>query len=76
MGKSKKKGFSGGKNIPSFLRAENSQITGNKRAKTGDEAIDNKSKVKITEEMFEAARLMKGGVSHIDQLDMKVVKEQ
>ena len=73
MGKSKKKGFTQGK-TPSFLTAANSKITGNKRAKTGDEEIDFKSKVQITDEMFEAARLMKGGVSHIDQLDMKAVK--
>jgi len=42
--------------------------------KTGDAEIDNKSKVTITDEHFEAARLTKGGVTHINDLDMSVLK--
>jgi len=38
------------------------------------EEIDKRSKVKVTDEMFEAAKLMTGGVSHIKDLDMSVVK--
>jgi hypothetical protein len=47
--------------------------TSNKRLKSGDEEIDKKSKVVITDEMFEAARLTKGGVAHIKDLDMSVL---
>ena len=38
------------------------------------EEIDRRSKVKITDDMFEAAKLMKNGVSHVKDLDMSVVK--
>ena len=38
------------------------------------EEIDKRSKVKITDDMFEAAKLMKKGVSHIKDLDYSLVK--
>jgi len=38
------------------------------------EDIDSRSTMKITNEMFEAAKLMKKGVSHVKDLDMSVVK--
>ena len=42
------------------------------------EEIDRRSKVnsKITDEMFEAAKLMKNGVSHMKDLDLSVVKRE
>ena len=38
------------------------------------EEIDKRSKVKITDDMFEAAKLMKKGVSHIKDLDYSLIK--
>ena len=38
------------------------------------EEIDKRSKVKVTDDMFEAAKLMKKGVSNIKDLDFSVVK--
>ena len=47
-----------------------------KQQQNGEDSdeIDKRSKVKITDDMFLAAKLMDKGVSHIDKLDMSVVK--
>ncbi len=38
------------------------------------EEIDKRCNIKITNEMFEAAKLMQTGVAHVKDLDMSVVK--
>ena len=48
----------------------------NKNKGDESEEIDKKSKVTVTDEMFEAAKLMKNGVSHIKDLDYSVVKRE
>ena len=40
------------------------------------EEIDKRSKVKVTDEMFIAAKMMKNGVSHIKDLDLSLVKRE
>lgn len=54
---------------PSFFKDQPKEI---KRQKTEDSEF--KSELKVTKEMFEAARLAKGGVAHIKDLDLSVVK--
>ena len=39
-----------------------------------DEEIE--EKIKITDDMFEAAKLMKNGVAHVKDLDMSLVKNK
>jgi hypothetical protein len=60
----------GSSKTPSFLRPDRAsaevKVNFGKRQKTGDKEIDMKSKVTITDDMFEAARRMKGGVAHIN----------
>jgi hypothetical protein len=77
MGKTKNKGQGFNKSkLPSFLRADKPIAKADKptkKPKTDDAEIDMKSKVVITDEMFEAARLTKGGVAHIKDLDMSVL---
>ena len=48
-----------------------------KKVDMGDEdseEIDKRCTIKITDEMFEAAKIMKNGVSHVKDLDLSVVK--
>lgn len=35
-----------------------------------------KNELQVTDEMFEAAKLMKGGVAHIKDLDMSVLQKR
>ena len=42
-------------------------------ASEDSEEIDKRCKISITDEMFEAAKLMRNGVSHVKDLDMKVL---
>jgi hypothetical protein len=42
--------------------------------KTGSDVF--KSELHVTDEMFEAAKLMKGGVAHIKDLDMTVLQKR
>ena len=50
-------------------RAKKSKVEGE-----DSEEIDKRSKVKISDDMFEAAKLMKKGVSHVKDLDYSVIK--
>ncbi len=47
-----------------------------KRQKVTAEDAEFKTELKVTPEMFEAARKMKVGVTHIKDLDMSVVKRR
>ena len=55
-------------------RAKKQDKKQNNMGSEDSEEIDKRSKVKITDEMFEAAKLMKKGVSHIKDLDFSLVK--
>lgn len=51
----------------------------NKRPKKNEESSDSaefKTELKVTPDMFEAARRMKTGVTHIKDLDMSLVKRR
>ena len=44
------------------------------KSQEADEEIE--EKIKITDDMFEAAKLMKNGVAHVKDLDMSLVKNK
>jgi hypothetical protein len=57
------------KAAPTMSKAE--RLLENASTKKGGDVF--KSELKVTDEMFEAAKLMKGGVAHIKDLDMSVL---
>lgn len=61
-------------------QAQRSSLDGEKKVdklvedSEDSEEIDKKSKIKVTNEMFEAAKLMRNGVSKVQDLDMSLAK--
>ena len=63
---------------PSLFKNDSatSKEVSQKRQKVTAEDAEFKTELKVTPDMFEAARRMKGGVTHIKELDMSVVKRR
>ena len=58
--------------MPKQVLSKAARLLENAKTKPGGDVF--KEDLHVTDEMFEAAKLMKGGVAHIKDLDMSVLK--